>query len=335
MAHNQTQPYEMTVRECQPMDPIFGSTMPKIVCMMRVKNEERWIVPTLTAASPIVAGFVILDDNSTDRTPELCRAFPKVIRFERQTESKLDEARDKDRLLQWTLDEKPDWILALDGDEVFENVAPTAIAREIAICPHEVTALAFNFLYMWDSHDRYRVDGKYGELYHTRLFKISGLNQDSRSLRFRRTTYGGNLHCGSIPGNLSGLVQYIDVNVKHYGYFERSMRAAKRVFYERTDPVHASQGYYDHLSDEQGMVLMPWQERDATEVAYSDGGDRRLVRIPIKLSSPLWRFRFFVSLLKGGSSIKRMFMRVIGGNFRQNGRKASFRAAPGSEKGGQ
>jgi hypothetical protein len=229
--------------------------------MMRVRNEARWIRATLEKASPLVDGFVILDDGSTDGTPAAWRSHPKVLRYEYQQERTTDEARDKDRLLQWTLDADPDWILALDGDELLEDAAPELLRRAIAGCPPNVTAFGLNFLYMWDAHDRHRVDGRYANLRHARLFRVSGLGVDARSLRFATTAHGGNFHCGSVPANLPGRVQFLDVNVKHYGYFGREQRARKRAFYERLDPKNAAAGYYDHLTSEVGMVLVPWRER--------------------------------------------------------------------------
>lgn len=249
-------------------------SQPKIICMMRVKNEERWIAQALEAASRVADSIVILDDGSTDGTPEICRAHPKVVRYEYQNRRSLDEARDKDVLLRSALAENPDWLLALDGDEVLEDAAASTIRREIAVCPPEVTALGFHWLYMWNSPHEYRVDGKYWPPALARLFRVTGLRMDPRKLRFTRTEHGGNLHCGSIPGNLPGLLMYIDVYVKHYGYLDKSDREMRLAFYERHDPHCASKGSYEHLISEEGMILKQWRERSPSEVMYSDqGGD--------------------------------------------------------------
>ena len=241
----------------------------KIIAMMRIKNEEEWLLRTLEMASQLVDGFVVLDDGSTDRTPDICRAYPKVIRYEYQDEPIKDEARDKDRLLQWALEEEPDWILALDGDEVFEDAAPEIIRAELAQASANVTKFAFNFLYMWDRHDLYRIDGRYSNLRHPRLFRVSGLNIDPHMLSFARTRNGANFHCGNVPCNLPGHLMYMDVNIKHYGYFDRGQRERKLEFYRRLDPANWEAGNYDHLVDEKGMVLMPWRERTAADALPS------------------------------------------------------------------
>lgn len=264
----------------------------KIVCMMRIKNEEQWIGQTLDAAGRAADSIVILDDGSTDRTPEICRAHPKVVRYEYQSGKSLDEARDKDRLLRWTLEEKPDWILALDSDEILEDAAATTIRREIALCPPEITALGFHWLYMWDAPDQYRVDGHYDPPAFARLFRVTGMGMDPRKLSILRTEHGGNLHCGSIPANLPGSARFIDVYVKHYGYYERSQREKKRAFYERSDPHCASKGGYEHLTSEEGMVLRQWRERSPSEVRHSDqGGDFVTKPLPQLLNSRAWLLR--------------------------------------------
>ncbi len=258
-----------------------ASVPPRVLCMMRVKNEEAWIGQALDKASAAVDGFVILDDGSTDRTGEICRAHPKVLRCEFQREAVTDEARDKDRLLQSALDFDPDWILALDGDELLEDAGPAILRRAVASSPPEVTSFSMRFLYMWDAHDRHRVDGKYRRLVHPRLFRTRGIGIPARSLRFKTTEHGANFHCGSVPGNMPGQVRELDLMVKHYGYFEREQRGRKRRFYEAKDPGAAKAGYYDHLTDETGIRLEPWAERPllAREAPTSAPTRRPVLRI--------------------------------------------------------
>jgi predicted TPR repeat methyltransferase len=238
--------------------------------MLRIKNEEEYIEQTLLMAAKVADGFVILDDGSTDRTPELCRSHPKVIRYAYQNEPVTDEVRDKNRLLRMALDESPDWLIALDGDEILEDIAPYLLRKEIACASPDVTAFTFNFLYMWDSHDAYRVDGHYANLRHPRLFRVSDLGIDSSALCFAATGNGGNFHCGSVPSNIPGKTRHLDLNVKHYGYFSSEQRERKLAFYTRIDPANAAAGNYNHLTGEEGKILLPWRERGASEVIASD-----------------------------------------------------------------
>ena len=55
-----------------------------LLAMLVVRNEaDRFLQPVLDRLSILVDGIVILDDASTDHTPALCRAHPRVVRFER------------------------------------------------------------------------------------------------------------------------------------------------------------------------------------------------------------------------------------------------------------
>ena len=249
---------------------------PRIIAMMRVKNEARWIHDVLKAASRLVDGFVILDDGSTDDTLEICRRFPGVLRCETQHLDTVDEARDKDKLYLWALEHAPDWIIALDGDEILEDAADTIIRREIENCPPEVSIFGFNFLYIWDSEDQQRVDDLYYAQRHERMFKVSELRCNPHEFRFKRTDHGANFHCGSLPDKIPGGTLCIDVNIKHYGCFDSEHRKNKRRFYEQQDPTHAAQGYYDHLTETTDMVLFPWKERHPADALLTDYSPRRL-----------------------------------------------------------
>ena len=241
-----------------------GMRLDKLVCMMRVRNEEAWIGRSLAQTSKVADAIVILDDGSTDRTPEICQSFPKVVRYERQDIEETDEVRDKNKLLRWTLELEPDWILALDGDEVLEDLAVSTVRQAMALCPEEVSSLSFEFLFLWDGETQYRMDGKYADTFHPRLFRVSKKNR--ANLLFLPSVHGGNFHCGSLPKNLKGEELRLDIKVKHYGYFDREQRMAKYAYYQRIDSEHARQGYYEHLIDESAMELEPWHERSTQRV---------------------------------------------------------------------
>jgi 2-polyprenyl-3-methyl-5-hydroxy-6-metoxy-1,4-benzoquinol methylase len=238
---------------------------PRLLAMLRVKNEERWIEKCLTSLLDLVDGIVILDDGSTDRTREITRTFPKVLRYEYITSPDVNEVRDKNLLLSWTLKFNPDWILALDGDEELGPLSRDVIRREIfQVSRHnpECVALSFRFIYFWK--DTYRIDGKYADVWHPRLFTT--WNQDLFSLRFNHAGHGAGFHCGSVPGGLIGRVKKVGVVVKHYGYVDSDHRLRKYEFYRRNDPKAFVQGYYEHLVSD---GRLEWWRGEADEKRFA------------------------------------------------------------------
>jgi radical SAM superfamily enzyme YgiQ (UPF0313 family)/GT2 family glycosyltransferase/acetyltransferase-like isoleucine patch superfamily enzyme/ubiquinone/menaquinone biosynthesis C-methylase UbiE/glycosyltransferase involved in cell wall biosynthesis len=268
---------------------------PRIIGMLRIKNEAYWISEVLAKAAPLVDGFVILDDGSTDETPAICKSHPKVLRYEWQDETETDEVRDKNRLLQWTLENDPDWVIALDGDEVLEDTATQTILNAINVVNPEFTKLGIIFLYMWDNHDTYRIDGHYQEVRHPRIFRVSGLPVEPVDLSFRPSRYGANFHCGSIPTNLPGETLYIDVRVKHYGYFSPKQRASKKSFYKTKDPENAATGYYNHLSTTRNIKLQTYRERTLEEVLQIGETTPDNIATLRKAGNPLWQSALFYS----------------------------------------
>ncbi|AZO93811.1 glycosyltransferase [Halocella sp. SP3-1] len=241
----------------------------KLLSMMRVKNEEEWLEESIISQLPLVDKLIILDDGSTDQTPEVCKSFPRLVEYHYQKENMLDEVRDKNRLLAWALKHQPDWILALDGDEVLEELAGETIIREISLLDPlapQFTVFYLHFLYMWNKKDYYRIDpGIYSNFWQPRLFSLH--KQNIGRLLFKNTDHGGNFHCGSIPANLRWIPRKLDVRVKHYGYFTAEQRRRKYDWYCQHDPQKAKTGYYEHLISEEGLILAKWKERKRSSSA--------------------------------------------------------------------
>ncbi|MGL4799516.1 MAG: glycosyltransferase, partial [Cellulosilyticaceae bacterium] len=106
---------------------------PTITLSMIVKNEEgRYLERMLKAANAYIDRAVIIDDGSTDRTGEICKAIlGDKLTLITNDQSKFANETEV-RKQQWfeTISTNPDWILFLDADEIFEERAVT-VMREL------------------------------------------------------------------------------------------------------------------------------------------------------------------------------------------------------------
>lgn len=92
--------------------------MPKFVVMLRVKDGMFFAEEWLRCFEKLADEIVVLDNGSTDGTYEYLKAHPKVTDIIR-TEG-YNEGRDKNLLYEHVRHRKPDWILWVDIDEIFE-----------------------------------------------------------------------------------------------------------------------------------------------------------------------------------------------------------------------
>jgi glycosyltransferase involved in cell wall biosynthesis len=106
--------------------PHPGRRPPGLTAVVRVKNEEDWIDVSLRSVADVVDELVVVDNGSTDRTPDILadlrRALgPKLRRFARPDLDHVD-------LSNFALDQVAyRWALKWDGDFVARTTGPHAI----------------------------------------------------------------------------------------------------------------------------------------------------------------------------------------------------------------
>lgn len=196
-----------------------------------VLNEENFLWYSLASVISYVDKFFLWDTGSTDSTPqiikELIKRWPEKIEFReigKVDERGLVEARQK------MLDEtKSDWIMLLDGDEVWWEGSIKKVISEIASLANDVLGVATPFYncvgdifhYQEEAAGRYRIAGKSGHL----------------TLRFMRTnglkvlgTYPYEFYTldGTNPLQESSKIQFIDTPYLHLTHLPRSGKGGKR-----------------------------------------------------------------------------------------------------------
>jgi glycosyltransferase involved in cell wall biosynthesis len=208
----------------------------KIVGLMRVKNEARWITRCVESLYPLCDEVLVFDDHSTDGTPDLCRAAGAHVH--NSAFSGIDEARDKDFLLAMARERCADWGFFLDGDEILEDGWVDHIR---ALAEGKPNSYTFRFIYLWDRENLQRVDGVYARMWRQSMFRMAP------GQRFRRTGFGGNFHCGSVPQSLVGGGVQCEARIFHLGYLHREDRIRKYEWYNRIDPNNAAEDCYRHM----------------------------------------------------------------------------------------
>jgi Glycosyl transferase family 2 len=259
----------------EPILPSEGKTPVKVACMMRVKNEARWIKRTIDSVRELCGDLIfVMEDNSVDDTRAIAQAAGAVVLDSPFAHLPIGESRDKDWLLHQVIERcHPDWILMPDGDEELEPGAAAKLRRVLETNP-PCDCLALRFLFFWDSIEQIRVDGGYGTLRRQSLFRA---NENFRFTSYysKEQTPNQNhvgLHCSNAPG-LGGKVMGVNVALLHYGYLHREDRIRKYKWITSIDPANEGEDFYRHCV--QGDL--PEFPADAV---YKHGGPLQFAKLP-------------------------------------------------------
>ncbi|MHA6484661.1 glycosyltransferase [Paenibacillus sp. strain BS8-2] len=229
----------------------------KLTLSMIIKNEsQRFLKEVLEEHRNYIDEAVIIDDGSTDHSAQICLDTLKGIpvHLVRNDSSKFNNEVNL-RKQQWeeTIKTKPDWILNLDADEVFEKGFAARIKNMINYT--DVDAYAFRLYDFW-SPDHYR-DDTYWRAHHSyRTFLIR--YKEDMVVKWKETPQ----HCGRFPANTTELSHAkSELRLKHFGWSREEDRRAKYDRYKELDPqsLYGVKKQYESILDA-SPVLVPWQE---------------------------------------------------------------------------
>lgn len=229
-------------------------TVKPILAMLPVHNEAgRYLQAVLNRLGQLVDGIVVLDDASTDETPEICQNHPRVIAYQHLDHSLFssDEAALRQILWEMAIKLDPEWIWALDADEIFE-------ARIVNQLPYLIKQTRYDLIFFpvyhfWGSLTHYRVDG----FWNPSLSKAPCLYRVEKGLDYhwpRRK-----LHCGRFPTESwqrSCLVS--TTALFHLGYAKEADHLIKFRRYRSLDPNgdYCSSTHYESILNP--PVLKQW-----------------------------------------------------------------------------
>lgn len=214
---------------------------PKLICMIRVLNEEANIRRCLDSM-PFVDKFIIIDNGCTDDTLAMLKGYPCVIHDTRG----LDAARDYNEAYQAALHYGATHVLWMDADEEWEARAAEELPK---LLRQDVVSWMFRIYPFVLSKTRYRVDGpwaQFTERGQPRLFQA----QDGVFWASGRKAHPG------LPRGIRGLVGESDLRIKHWTIESEEEAERKIAFYEAHDGTD-----YGHLRDGPEVEFEEWVEQ--------------------------------------------------------------------------
>lgn len=229
----------------------------RLTAIMQVRNEaDRFLEACLQDLSEFVDDIIIVDDASTDGTANICRSFSKVSTLITLEQSKFHKEWEL-RSFLWNVacSKKPDWLLAVDADEFYEEKAK--MSMRLLMDQDRYDWVGFRFFDFWGGITHYR-DDKLWQIHRrhtcTLMRYLPGYyyfypKMDHHVPRFP-------LSYAALPGDLS------ELRVKHYGWaISKEERYRKYLRYMERDP----EGQWGSLEQYQSILdenpnLVPWRE---------------------------------------------------------------------------
>ncbi|EAX46947.1 glycosyl transferase, family 2 [Thermosinus carboxydivorans Nor1] len=232
---------------------------PRLMLAMLVRNEaDRYLEKVLTHATRYVHEAVILDDASTDHTIAVCRrclaSLPHKIVVNDEPGFHNEVALRK-QLWDLAVETKPDWILILDADEVFED-------KIVDVMPHLLRSPHFDAYYfrlydMW-TEKQYREDEYWQAHKYYRPFLVR--YKPGYNYVWQETAQ----HCGRFPISIASLRgATCQVRLQHWGWVRPADRLEKYYRYQKLDPQahYGVREQYLSILDPKPRLLF-WQEEE-------------------------------------------------------------------------
>jgi len=234
-----------------------------VVAAIPTKNEEWIIKNTLDVLSKFCDKIVILDDNSSDNTADICKSFEKVDFIVRDSDNLLETGMSgsgKAELLHYALQHDPQYILMLDADEL-----PTPnILHFINNIDPNINAFSPRMINLYKDENHYRVDSfvtSHGVNINHNPFsenpwRKTVLLKVDKNFTYEydsRNAIGGVSKYHPLPGNIPDpIIETDDFYIIHYGRLSESYTSGfKDRYYAEVEHKAGRGSYEDRLKHHQ------------------------------------------------------------------------------------
>jgi glycosyltransferase involved in cell wall biosynthesis len=229
-----------------------GSRRTRLLALLAARNEMVNLPGFLANVGPQVDGIIALDDGSTDGSAELLESCPDVLEVLRvpPDRPRWDETGNHRALVAAAVAHGAEWVVYVDADERLERrfrMRAERVVRRGRRVGFEAYAVRLREL--WDSGDRYRVDGIWGRKAVARLFRVRPDHElDPRPLHGEKAP---------LQGRVAGRFPLANLEIYHLRMIRPEDRLARRRRYEELDPDSKWQPGigYAYLTDETGLAL--------------------------------------------------------------------------------
>lgn len=204
----------------------------KIVALCRVKNGGEIFHKCLVQVASMVDEVLVLDDNSTDNTAEIAKKFANVVYYKTQWNT-LDEARDRQWMLEKARELKADWCWVFDHDEMPSDRLKRDLRSIVDNASPEKDLICFKRDDYWDTDKQIRIDGVWGTFWQGRLFRLRKQNV----VLSNDTKDDANFHCSAHGPVPQQAIEFMPYTIWHYGNMLAQDRFRKYLWYTKTDKV--------------------------------------------------------------------------------------------------
>lgn len=237
-----------------------NSVRSSVTLSMITHNEAgRYLKDVLEQIRPCIDNAVIVDDCSSDNTVDIIESIlaDKNLYIYKQEKNLFNENESTLRRYLWkkTTSIQPDWILALDADELLEENYEEEFTKMVNESVNDY--YRFRLYDMWNDTNHYRDD----EHWHAHKTYRPFLYRYYPFFPYRWNK--NKLHCGRVPDNLRLFPGgNSEIRIKHLGWMRQEDRKYKFERYLKLDGEGSfgnKQQYLSILNDNPNLV--EWKNR--------------------------------------------------------------------------